>query len=193
MESVRSKLDDARQDVTAQGAAWAAANLAQNPQAAAAALAFQEAASANWDMLGGLLDRGNQAGGGGTHNGNYHGAAASPWPPPPPPASPPPFERINEEAASSAVPAVLITLALVGAAGGGFLWFRKHRLEKGHSDRRRMLGAELEAQAGATFVSSPLQGFEPPIPIPAPTLGAGNRVMPTDSTAPLPSLPLNAL
>lgn len=192
---MRSKLDGVKQDLTAQGQAWAAANLAQNPQAAAVALAAQEAATNNWDMLKGLLGRGNQAGGGGTHNGNYHGATASPWPPPPPPASPPPFARANEDAASSAVPAVLITLALVVAAGGGFLWFRKHLQEKGHSDRRRMLGAELEAQAGASYVASPLgsHGFEPPIPLPAPTLGAGNRVMPTDSTAPLPSLPLNAL
>ena len=189
---MRSKLEDVKQDVTKQGMAWIVANQAQNPQAAAAAMAAKEAASAKWDIFSGLLSRGNQAGGGGTHNGNYHGTTASPWPPPPPPASPPPFERIDE-GASSALPAVLIVLALVVAAGGGFLWFRKHRLEKGHSDRRRMLGAELEAQAGATFVSSPLQGFEPPIPLPAPTLGAGNRVMPTDSTAPLPSLPLNAL
>ena len=55
-----------------------------------------------------------------------------------------------------------------------------------------MLGAELEAQAGATFVSSPLEGFVPPTPIPAPAPNAGNRVMPTDSTAAaLPSLPPN--
>lgn len=199
VDSVRKKLDDARKDAESSARAWAAANLAQNAQAAQAAQAARGVALDNWDTLSSLISRGNKEGGGGTRNGDYHGATASPWPPPPPPASPPPplvLEHMEAEAASSAVPPVLITLALLLAAGGGFLWFRKHQLGK-HSDRRRMLGAELEAQAGAAFVASPLQGFEPPVPIPAPTLARlpnlGNQVVPTDSSAPLSGLPVNPL
>ena len=101
VESVRSKLAAAWQDSLTKSQAYA--NLKGNPRAAAAAAA----AASRWDMLSGLLNRGNLAGGGGTHNGNFHGAAASPWPPPPPPpAFPPPVERGKDKPASSAVRAV---------------------------------------------------------------------------------------
>ena len=106
---MRSKLAAAWQDSLTKSQAYA--NLKGNPTAAAAAQTAQAAAMSRWDMLSGLLNRGNLAGGGGTHNGNFHGAAASPRPPPPPPAFPPPVERGKDKPASSAVRAVLVTLA----------------------------------------------------------------------------------
>lgn len=153
VQGVREKLQQAMDD---------ARNQAANSP-------YANAAAATADLIHSLVNR--NRGGGDPPPPPSSGAGAkpvaSPWPPPPP-AVPSPFVEPADNS-GGVVAAVVITLLLVLGGGVGFVYYRKHTIRKAESDRRRMLSAEMSAQNGAAFVASPLQGFEPPTPTPAPT------------------------